>query len=123
MPKKLSKTNKTAGVRVSTKKAPKDCGKVACHDEKHGANHAAQTARLNRMIGQLQGIGRMIDAQRYCPEILIQTRAVISAIRSLEGAILEEHLRHCVKEAFLTKQQTDSEAIIQEIVELYASRS
>lgn len=107
---------------MARKKSPRPRKPADCHGEKHGADNTAQAARLNRIIGQLQGIGRMIEAQRYCPEILVQTRAVVSAVRALEGAILEEHLRHCVRDAFMAKAPTESEAIIQEIAELFTSR-
>ena len=42
----------------------------------------------------------MIEAQRYCPDILVQTRAIQSAIRSLERSLLERHIQHCVSQAF-----------------------
>lgn len=93
-----------------------------CASNHQGADHTAEIRRLNRIIGQLQGIGRMIEAKRYCPEILVQTRAAVSAIHSLEGAILEDHLRHCVKQAFGAKNPKESEAVIQELVDLYGSR-
>ncbi len=90
--------------------------------ERHGVDHRAHTTRVNRIVGQLQGIGRMIEAKRYCPDILLQTRAAVSAIRSLETAILEDHLYHCVKRAFSAKDQLETEMMIQELVDLYGTR-
>ena len=93
-----------------------------CETMHKGADHSAQISRLNRIVGQLQGVGRMIEANRYCPDILVQTRAIVSAVRSLESAILEDHLSHCVKQAFSAKDQHDAETMIKELVELYGAR-
>ncbi|MDR2098455.1 MAG: metal-sensitive transcriptional regulator, partial [Rickettsiales bacterium] len=65
----------------------KNCG---C-DAKY-PSHEKELPRLNRAIGQMEGIRRMIEARRYCPEILIQFRAVKSAIRAIENNILKTHL-------------------------------
>jgi CsoR family transcriptional regulator, copper-sensing transcriptional repressor len=62
-------------------------------------DHSAQLARLKRIKGQIEGIQRMIEDRRYCPEILIQTSAARAALRSLEVAILRDHVSHCVKHA------------------------
>lgn len=93
-----------------------------CDSEPQGADHSAQISRINRIVGQLQGIGRMIESKRYCPEILHQTRAAVSAIRSLEAGILENHLRHCVKRAFTAQDGEESEQVIQELIDLYSAQ-
>ena len=54
--------------------------------------------RLNRMIGQLGGIQKMLDENRYCGDILNQIAAVESALQNLGYLILQEHLQTCVKE-------------------------
>jgi len=54
--------------------------------------------RLNRMIGQLNGIGRMLDENRYCGDILTQIAAVESALQSMGYIILKEHMETCVTE-------------------------
>lgn len=60
-------------------------------------DHSAEIKRINRIIGQLEGVKNMIVENAYCPEILIQTKAVSSAIKSLEVTMLERHVQHCVK--------------------------
>ena len=62
-------------------------------------DHSAQLARLKRIKGQIEGVQRMVEDRRYCPDILIQTSAVRAALRSFEVAILREHVDHCVKHA------------------------
>ncbi len=73
------------------------------------------TSRLNRISGQLDGIKRMVDDDRYCADILIQLSAVDKAIKSLASIILDNHMHSCVlnsiQEGDLTK--------IDEIVELF----
>lgn len=71
-------------------------------------------SRINRIIGQLNGIQGMIDDNRYCGDILIQIGAVESALKSLGYVILEEHMMSCVAEGV---QQGDTQ-ILAEAVEL-----
>ncbi|MDO4399858.1 MAG: metal-sensing transcriptional repressor [Coriobacteriia bacterium] len=54
--------------------------------------------RLNRAIGQLNGIKQMIDGNRYCGDVLIQLSATRSAIQSIERIVLQNHLETCVVE-------------------------
>lgn len=52
--------------------------------------------RLNRTIGQINGIKAMIDDNRYCGDVLTQLAAVESALRSISGLVLRDHLETCV---------------------------
>lgn len=70
--------------------------------------------RINRIIGQLGGIQKMLDENRYCGDILTQIAAAESALQSLGYIILEEHLETCVTEQ-LQNGNTD---IIAEVLEL-----
>lgn len=83
-------------------------------------DHSAEIKRINRMIGQLEGIKRMIEQKVYCPEILNQTKAVHSALAGLEGALLEKHIDHCVRHAFAHKQKADEK--IAELLKIFKSR-
>ncbi len=60
---------------------------------------SALAKRLNRIEGQLRGIGRMIDDDRYCVDILTQVSAVQSALDALAFKLLEHHLHGCVSKA------------------------
>ena len=60
---------------------------------------AALGKRLNRIEGQLRGIGRMIDEDRYCVDILTQVAAVQAALDALALQLLEHHLHGCVQHA------------------------
>lgn len=54
--------------------------------------------RLNRMVGQLNGIGKMLDDNRYCGDILTQVAAVESALQAFGYVVLKEHMETCVVE-------------------------
>ena len=58
-------------------------------------------SRLNRIEGQIRGISKMIEEDRYCGDVLIQLSAVNSSIKSLSIKMLEKHLKHCVKNQVL----------------------
>ncbi len=70
--------------------------------------------RLNRMMGQLNGIGRMLEENRYCGDILTQVAAVESALQAFGYLIFQEHMETCVVEE-IRKGNT---GIVDEAVEL-----
>jgi CsoR family transcriptional regulator, copper-sensing transcriptional repressor len=62
----------------------------------HGYDKDALKRRLHRIEGQVRGIERMVDEDRYCIDVLTQISAVNTALESLAFKILDEHVRHCV---------------------------
>ena len=70
--------------------------------------------RLNRITGQIAGIGRMLDENRYCKDILIQIAAIESALQALGYQVLQEHMQTCVVEEI----QKGNTNIIDEAVDL-----
>ncbi len=70
--------------------------------------------RLNRMVGQLNGIGRMLDENRYCGDILTQVAAVESALQAFGYLVLQEHMETCVVEEI----QKGNTQVVRETVEL-----
>ena len=90
----------------------------ACCHHKNTPRDAKQQKelqnRLNRIVGQLNGIKNMIDDNRYCGDILIQIGAVESALQSLGYIVLQNHLQTCVVE----EVQKGNEVILAEVVEL-----
>jgi DNA-binding FrmR family transcriptional regulator len=63
------------------------------------ARHGGQLARLRRIEGQVRGLARMVEEERYCVELLTQLRAARAALKRVEDAVLREHVEHCVAEA------------------------
>lgn len=71
--------------------------------------------RLNRIAGQIEGIKKMIQEERYCPDILTQLHATRSALRNLEILIFDNHLSHCALHAFETQDKKQKEQTLEEI--------
>ncbi len=88
-----------------------------CEDKRH-PSHIEQLPRLNRIAGQIEGVKRMIQERRYCPDILTQLHAIRSAVRNLEIQILDLHLFHCVTDVFQQKDQDKVKQKIEEIRQL-----
>ncbi|MBO9578345.1 MAG: metal-sensitive transcriptional regulator [Microbacteriaceae bacterium] len=67
----------------------------------HGyiSDKARYLARLRRIEGQARGISRMIDEEQYCVDILTQISALTSALESVALGLLDDHLKHCVRDA------------------------
>ncbi len=63
------------------------------------AQTSKAAARLSRIEGQVRGIRKMVEDDRYCVDILTQTRAVVAALRGVEDLIMETHLDTCVADA------------------------
>ena len=64
--------------------------------------------RLNRIEGQVRGISRMVDDDRYCIDVLTQIQAVRAALAKVESEMLKAHLDHCIESAIVsgdTEQQ------------------
>ena len=70
--------------------------------------------RLSRMIGQLGGIRKMVEEDRYCGDILLQIAAVESALQALGYIVLQDHMESCVVEEI----QKGNTAIVDEAIEL-----
>ena len=64
-------------------------------------------ARLNRIEGQVRGIGKMVDEDKYCIDILTQISAVNSAMKKVAVGLLEDHMRHCVAGAASDDERGD----------------
>ncbi len=71
--------------------------------------------RLNRISGQVNGISKMIDEDRYCDDILIQLSAINSAVKSLANTIVERHMSTCV----VREIKNGNTEIISEVMNLF----
>ena len=88
--------------------------------EAHGyvSNKEALVKRLHRIEGQVRGIERMVEEERYCVDILTQIGAVTTALESLGFQILDGHVRHCVAGALASG---DEKAAAEKSEELLAA--
>lgn len=82
-------------------------------------NRADITKRLNRISGQVQGIQRMVDDDRYCVDILTQIAAVRAALGKVSDQILEAHLDSCVVKSFASGDEADREEKVGELLDVF----
>ncbi len=82
----------------------------------------SQLARLGRIEGQVRGVARMIEEDRYCIDVVTQIRAVRAALDKVEQETLSDHLRHCVAHAFHAGSARDRQTKIDELLEVLDSR-
>ena len=80
----------------------------------------ATIKRLNRIEGQVRGIGRMIEEKRYCIDVLQQTQAIKSALAKVESAILKDHAATCVETAIASGEEEEQRRKFGELVDLFA---
>jgi DNA-binding FrmR family transcriptional regulator len=74
------------------------------------------TKRLHRIEGQVRGIERMLDEDRYCIDILTQIAAVNTALQAVALKILDEHVRHCVAGALTSGDEADAATKTEELL-------
>ncbi|MHB1784111.1 MAG: metal-sensitive transcriptional regulator [Acidimicrobiales bacterium] len=81
---------------------------VECPVPTHGysAQRTALVKRMRRIEGQARGIEKMITEDRYCIDILTQIAAIDTALQAVAFKILDDHVNHCVKEAFASGDES-----------------
>ena len=77
---------------------------------------ASCAKRLNRIEGQVRGIARMLEEDRYCIDIVTQISAVRAALRRLEEEVLRDHVAHCVEHAIASGNKADQRKKIEELM-------
>jgi CsoR family transcriptional regulator, copper-sensing transcriptional repressor len=86
------------------------------HSHSYGKNKEELLSRLKRIEGQVRGIQKMIEEDRYCVDILVQLSAVKSATHQVALSLLESHTRCCVADALA--QGTDGEEKVDELMDV-----
>jgi DNA-binding FrmR family transcriptional regulator len=74
--------------------------------------------RLNRIEGQVRGVARMVEEDRYCIDILTQLAAVRAALAKVETEILKDHLGHCIEGAIVSGDKDEQRKKAQELIDL-----
>lgn len=85
---------------------------------KHKTSHKKNLNALKRINGQVEGIQRMIEDERYCVDIIIQVHAAIHALYRVGDKIFAKHLEHCVKDVFTGKSKREISEKIDEIMKV-----
>ena len=90
--------------------------KNCCVSSEH-PSHEAELVRINRILGQVAGIKKMVEEHRYCMDIISQIRAARSALKSVERNILKTHLQNCVVQSFCSEMERENK--IKELTQLF----
>jgi DNA-binding FrmR family transcriptional regulator len=74
--------------------------------------------RLKRIEGQIRGLQRMVEDERYCGDVLVQVASVHEALRGVGKLLMRNHLRHCVTDALQLGDDREREAAYAEVLDL-----
>ena len=80
------------------------------------------TKRLARIEGQVRGVARMIDEDRYCIDVVRQVQAIKAALGSLEKLVIDDHLDTCVETALIGDNLTERRDKVEELVAVLGGR-
>jgi DNA-binding FrmR family transcriptional regulator len=89
------------------------------HQEAKSETKSKVTKRLSRIEGQVRGLARMVEDDRYCIDIVTQISAVRAALRRVEEEVLRDHVAHCVEGAIASGDRADQRRKIAELMEVF----
>lgn len=93
-------------------------GMVSSCFMKKGTCHHDKLRALKRIEGQVRGVRKMIEGERYCVEILNVLEAIRGALKRIESSILKDHVDACVRAAFRGKSRKERDTKLEEIFDL-----
>jgi DNA-binding FrmR family transcriptional regulator len=79
---------------------------------------AANQNRLRRIEGQIRGLQKMVESDRYCADIITQVASVQEALRGVARNLMKNHLHHCAAQALRSGKKQQTEAMYDELLEL-----
>lgn len=85
---------------------------------KNAQSKKSALSRLSRIEGQVRGVSRMIDEDRYCIDVLTQLRAAQAALLKVEQEILHDHVEHCVEHAIMSGDKDEQRRKVAELIEV-----
>jgi len=85
----------------------------------HGQAKTSVLKRLQRIEGQVRGLTRMVEDDRYCIDIVTQVAAVRAALRRAEEEILRDHVAHCVEGAIKSGNRAEQRKKVAELMEVF----
>lgn len=75
--------------------------------------------RLRRVEGQVRGVQKMVEEDRYCPDVLVQMSAIHESLRAVERILMKDHLQHCATEALCSGDDKQAQRTYNELTELF----
>ena len=118
-------TNKPAGKSAAARVARQTSGSCAC--DAHEARRAvavdpeikeANRHRLRRIEGQIRGLQKMVEENRYCADVITQIASVQEALRGVARNLMRNHLHHCATKALRSGKKEETQAMYDELLEL-----
>ena len=106
---------------------PRAATSCACGARPGGGTHAvavdrevkrAVLTRLRRIEGQVRGLQKMVEEERYCADVLMQVSSVQEALRGVGRSLLQNHLKHCATQAIRSGDPTQADAMYEELMDL-----
>ncbi len=79
---------------------------------------SANLKRLRRIEGQIRGLARMVESDRYCPDIMVQISSVQEALRAVGRGLMRNHLKHCASQAIRKGTPAQAESTYDELMRL-----
>jgi DNA-binding FrmR family transcriptional regulator len=89
----------------------------------HKQMKASCLKRLNRIEGQVRGLAKMVEDERYCIDVVTQISAVRAALRRVEEEVLRDHVAHCVEHALASGNATDQRRKVAELMDVLVRSS
>ena len=75
--------------------------------------------RLRRVEGQVRGVQKMVEDERYCPDVLVQMSAIHESLRAVERILMKDHLQHCATQALRSGDAKQAQRTYDELTELF----
>ncbi len=112
--------------RVSRERGHTSLANCACDSASSGRKaigvdpglKAANQNRLRRIEGQVRGLQKMVEEDRYCADIITQVASVQEALRGVARNLMKNHLHHCAAKALRSGKKQETEAMYDELLEL-----
>lgn len=107
-----------------TRQQPRPAANCACDTSSRKAVavdpeiKAANRHRLRRIEGQIRGLQKMVEDDRYCADIITQVASVQQALRGVARNLMRNHLHHCASKALRSRSKKESQAMYDELLEL-----
>jgi CsoR family transcriptional regulator, copper-sensing transcriptional repressor len=101
---------------MKKKKASKETHRVIPRDSD---SRQDLLLRLRRVEGQVRGVQKMVEEDRYCPDVLVQMSAIHESLRAVERILMKDHLQHCATEALRSGDDKQAQRTYNELTELF----
>jgi len=89
------------------------------HTPRESGDRQNLLLRLRRVEGQVRGVRKMVEDERYCPDVLVQMSAIHESLRAVERILMKDHLQHCATEALRSGDAKQAQRTYDELTELF----